>query len=409
LVALPTCEEENVMPPLLSLLLAALVVCTGTTQDAASIQAAIDANNEIEIQGDCLIPGLPGLRLPSNRTIHAEGATLRQTANVGGSGEYGRNRAVQTNVGAAHIRWYGGRFIGRREYVGGLQWSIGFMIDSASDFLIQDAVFTDWYTDGIKIGGNMPGSLQVTLRNVTVSNSKRNGLSITCGDGIRVEQSIFETTNCAEGGTVTCSSAELNMPMCGIDFEPNADESVSNVRVTDTVSRNNDGCGIFVQTGMASQSGFQPGQNYVFDRVSSTGNKKIGIIANQINGFSCRSCTVTGGTVGFSFGAGLKGLTFEDSEVSGTSGNGINFAGVWNPIVRGITLNGRPVAYIQIASPVKMNGIDGDISIKPFEDLPMPSSASTQVWDCSTNVGYVDVTCAFINEALKRLPVKLQH
>lgn len=348
---------------MLSLLLAALVVCTGT-DDVGPIQAAIDANTEVEIQGDCLVAGQPGLRLPSNRTIHAEGAILRQTENKGGSGEYGRNRLVQTNVGATNIRWYGGRFIGSRNYVGGLQWSIGFMIDSATNLLLQNAAFENWYTDGIKIGGNMPGSRRVTLRNVRVSGSKRNGVSITCGDGIRVENSLFENTNCSEGGTVTCSSSESNMPMCGVDFEPNADEMVSNVRVTDSVSRNNEGCGWFVQTGMAGTSA---GHSYAFDRVAAYGNGEIGIIANQVNGFSCRRCAVDGGTVGFSFGAGLRDLTFEDSEVANTSGNGINFAGVWNPIVRNIRVNGRPVAYIQISSPVKMNGIDGDISIKAFQ------------------------------------------
>jgi len=346
---------------MLSFLLAAVVTCQGVN-DTAAIQAAVDTDATVTLEGVCVVSGQPGVRIPSNRTINAYGAVVTQTPNIGGSGTAGRNRAFETISGAENVKFYGGRLVGSRDYVGGLQWSIGLRIDSATNVLVQDTVFEDWYTDGVWIGGNPPGSYNVTLRNIRIANSKRNALSITCGSMIRIESSIFETTNCTEGGTVTCNAVELNMPRCGVDVEPNPGDIVNDLRVTDSISRNNERCGWFVQSGMGGA-----GSTYVFDRVRAEGNGTHGLIINQVSKATVTNSYVSGGTIGYSFGAGLMDLTFLDSEVIGTSGNGINYAGVWNPTVRRVKVNGRPVAIIAIVSPVAMNGVAGDVDIKPYQ------------------------------------------
>lgn len=344
---------------------AGTVACAGI-DDTTDIQASIDADAETIITGTCAIPGQPGIHIPSDRTVKAYGAVLSQGPNIGGAGVLGRNRIIETTPGSARITWYGGRFIGSRPYVGGLQWSIGFRVDSADDVLVQDVTFEDFYTDGMSIGGNLPGSTSVTLRNVKISNSKRNGLSITCGNGINIENSIFETTNClsdAVGGV--CSAVELNMPRCGVDVEPNFGDVVSNLRVTDSISRLNERCGWFIQSGLAAPG--TAGSNYVFEKVRAESNGTNGFIGNQVKKLKVLNGYVSGGTVGWSFGAGVSDLTFEDSEVTTTSGNGVNFAGVLNPSVRHIKVNGESVVYIAIVSPVVMNGIAGKISIEPYE------------------------------------------
>jgi hypothetical protein len=66
-------------------------------------------------------------------------------------------------------------------------------------------------------------------------------------------------------------------------------------------------------------------------------------------------------------GAGVSDVTFTDNEVSGNSGNAINFAGALNPFAARDKVNGRPVAYIAITSPVVMNGVAGNITIFPFQ------------------------------------------
>lgn len=348
----------------LSFLIAGLVTCGGIN-DTAALQSAFDVDAETTIEGACVVSGQPGLHLPSNRLIRAYGATLTQTPNLGGSGVFGRNRLVETVVGASNITWLGGTFIGSRVGVGGLQWSIGFRVDSATNVLIQDATFLDWYTDGVSIGGNPPGSTGVTIRGVRVSNSKRNALSVTCGTYIYIQNSVFENTNCSEGGTVICTAVERNMPRCGVDFEPNGGDLISHVRVTDSIARNNEKCGWFVQSGMGGA-----GTDYLFDSVRAENNDSpvvevpavtgIGIIVNQVSQATVRNCYAAGGDIGFSFGAGVKDLTFTDSEVFGTAGNGVNFANAIGVTVKNITLNGRPVAY-------PAGGVSGDIDIKPFK------------------------------------------
>jgi len=346
----------------LSFLLAATVSCAGTN-DTAAIQSAVDAERLVVLVGDCRVQGNPGVRVGSDRALDLRQATIYQTENVGGSGTAGRNRVFETIPGASNVVFFGGRIVGSRNYVGGLQWSIGIMVDSAHDVLIDGTAIESFYTDGIRIGGNPPGSSGVTIRNARVSNSKRNAISITSGSHLRIYDSIFETSNClSDAPNGVCSSYDLNMPMAGMDLEPNSGEVINDLVVIGCQFRGNQKAGVFLQANTSS-----PGEGYLFYRNTIAGNGAHGWIANQVNSVYAIANSVDGGTIGYSMGAGVRRVVFVDNVVSNTSSNGINFAGVWDPLVAWNTVNGEPVAYISIASPVKMNGVDGDVIIKPFQ------------------------------------------
>jgi hypothetical protein len=330
--------------------------------DTPNLQDAVNeagSTEVINVTGTCYITANVGVSLKSYTTIRGYDAIFH----IGPLNKTPQSKIFYTVVGAQYVKISGGTFRGSRTPQGGLQWAIGIRIDSASNVLLEDLIFENWYTDGFYIGGNPPGSYNVKVRNVRVSNSKRNGLSIACGSKIRIEDSIFETTNCvsdAPGGI--CTAAELNMPMCGIDFEPNGGDKIDDVRLVDSIIRNNQKCGVFLQSGMGLA-----GDKYVFlDNVFS-GNGTIGLIANQVSRVTLQYNTVTGGTIGYSMGAGLKKVMFTDNEVIGNTGNAINFAGAMDPFVTRNKVNGRPVAYIAITSPLVANGVYGDITIKPFE------------------------------------------
>lgn len=339
----------------ISVLLAGLVTCGGV-DDTATLQSALDADS-IEVVGACAINGAAGVTIPSDRTLD-----LRQSTWSLLPGCNFRCKALQTAPDASNIRIQGGLLRGSRTPAAGLQWRIGLRIDKAYDVVVEDTAFEDWYTDGIWLGGNAPGFVGVRLRGVRVSNSKRNGLSVTNGDGLTVERSTFETTNCAsDAPNGVCPPADLNMPRCGIDVEPNGGDIVHHFRLIDSLVRLNERCGVFVQSGLGSA-----GAGYELLDNTIEANGTIGLIVNQVSDALVKGNKVTGGTIGFSLGAGVRAPVFLSNEVSGNSGNAINFAGVWDPIVARNKANGRPVAYIGITSPVVLNGVAGDITIKPF-------------------------------------------
>jgi hypothetical protein len=130
----------------------------------------------------------------------------------------------------------------------------------------------------------------------------------------------------------------------------------------DSTIRNNQKCGTFLQSGLGGA-----GARAVFLYNRYEGNGTIGLILNQLSSVTAVGNYVQGGTVGYSMGAGVRDVVFTENEVVGNSGNAVNFAGAMNPFAARNKVNGKPVAYIAITSPVVMNGIAGDVAIKPFE------------------------------------------
>ncbi len=336
----------------------------GVTNDAPAVQAAIDA----AAPGDTilfpagatyLIPGYPGIKVKGKLTLSAYGATLTQGPNVGGSGAFGRNRMFENIPDASEVKFLGGTFIGSRVPVGGMQWSIGIRLDRCVNCIIQDATLLDWYTDGVYLGGNPPGYTFVEIQRVRISNSKRNAMSIAAGVKVRIYASTFENTNCssdAPGGI--CTAFEANMPRCGIDFEPNnALDIIDDVVVVDSVFQNNEGMGIFLQ-------GKGLGKKYVFANNTFLNNKDIQFAANQVEDVVIAFNKTTGGRIGLSMGNNLRNVVLFGNEVSTTTGNGINVAGVRDAFFASNTVNGEKVAYINVAL---MDALIGDVCIRPFQ------------------------------------------
>jgi hypothetical protein len=148
------------------------------------------------------------------------------------------------------------------------------------------------------------------------------------------------------------------MPMCGVDFEPNVGDTVGDVRMTDSLVRGNQKCGVFLQSGLGAA-----GQRFTFLDNVFDGNGTIGLVMNQDQKLIAAYNKVTGGTIGYSIGAGARDATVLDNETSGNTGNAMNLAGVWNPTLLRNTLGGRPLAIIAIPNPA-MNGVAGDVVMR---------------------------------------------
>lgn len=200
----------------------------GITDDTAAINLAISFSKDVYIpEGYYMINGLHtilgqwggGIRLRngSNVKIHPN-ATLKVIPN--NSQRYSLFDAYK--IKGAKVT--GGTLLGERnEHTGtGGEWGHGFNIVQSEDIVIKDCIIKDFWGDGIYIGGrdgtspseptesedDVVPSKNVYIDNVTISNCRRQGMSLTCVDGLVCENTLIELTNGA-------------MPQALVDIEPN--------------------------------------------------------------------------------------------------------------------------------------------------------------------------------------------
>ena len=164
-----------------------------------------------------------GLKLKSNAILH-----LNSTLKV-----VGNDLPQYTVVSAGdNTKILGGRIIGdvgSHTYVEGTtsQWGFGISISNVKDVTIDGLYVTRCTGDGIYIGGGIvsdigdysQASKNIVLKGILSDDNRRQGLSITCADGVYVENCTFSNTG----------KTESTRPGCGLDIEPNKGQSVRNV------------------------------------------------------------------------------------------------------------------------------------------------------------------------------------
>lgn len=164
-----------------------------------------------------------GLKLKSNATLH-----LNTTLKVMG------NDLPQYTVVLAgdNTTIIGGIIIGdvgNHTYIEGTssQWGFGVSISNVKNVTIKDLHVSKCTGDGIYIGGGImsdigdysQASKYIVIKDVLSDDNRRQGISITCADGVYVENCIFSNTG----------KTEFSSPGCGLDIEPNKGQSVRNV------------------------------------------------------------------------------------------------------------------------------------------------------------------------------------
>ena len=207
-----------------------------------------DLNNEVTITRDYTVTipwsGGPGLKLASNCTLFLN-ATLTVAPN-----DYKVYNIVQIKQ-KQNVKIKGGKIVGdvgRHRYVEGStsEWGMGVDIEESQDVVLEDLYITKCCGDGIYIsGGNEPSigvynhaSRNVTIRNVTCDDNRRQGLSVIHVDGLIVRNCSFVNTG----------KTEFTAPGAGIDIEPNVknerNQSVKNVVIDNCIIKNNKGMAV---------------------------------------------------------------------------------------------------------------------------------------------------------------------
>jgi hypothetical protein len=141
------------------------------------------------------------------------------------------------------ISGYGAIFaMNKPEYTTG-EHRTGLFLINASNIVVEGLTIRDTGGDGIYIGNSgvypseTPYCQNVTLRDVTCDNARRNGLSVTSVDGLTVTGSKFVNTT----GT---------NPQVGIDLEPSlSTHRLANVEIRDCVLVGNNHFELAVQLG----------------------------------------------------------------------------------------------------------------------------------------------------------------
>ncbi|MFA6246259.1 MAG: right-handed parallel beta-helix repeat-containing protein [Mucilaginibacter sp.] len=132
----------------------------------------------------------------------------------------------------------GGDIVGERDEhtAPGGEHGFGINVAGSTNVVIDNIRISECWGDGIYIGGGtaevgQPNNILVSR--VVCNHNRRQGMSITNADGVKVSNSSFTNT----GGTA---------PEAGIDIEPNANQTVANVMIDNCQCNANEGSGILM-------------------------------------------------------------------------------------------------------------------------------------------------------------------
>jgi hypothetical protein len=204
----------------------------GTVDYTNILQKAIDGG------GDILFPNFPiqindsGLKLKSNCTYKFQASSKLILKPSAKSGYNMLDCNKKENITILNPVLIGDK----KTHLGSTgEWGFGISIRGAKNIRVENAKIYDCFGDGIYIGrlDNIISD-RIVIINSLVSNSRRNGLSITSGTNIRVSNSKF-------------LNSKGKGPSSGIDIEPNGSQDELKWIVLENINTgNNENWGLLV-------------------------------------------------------------------------------------------------------------------------------------------------------------------
>lgn len=116
------------------------------------------------------------------------------------------------------------------------EWGFGISIQSSSNITINNVSISNCWGDGIYIGESINQTNEnIVIENVTLTNNRRQGISIISVDELYINNCYITNTNGTD-------------PQYGIDFEPNFNyQKLKNVKINNLTTDGNTGGGILFQ------------------------------------------------------------------------------------------------------------------------------------------------------------------
>ena len=202
----------------------------GINDDTAAIQAAIDevkgtGGTVLVPDGTYMIDAITRIQIKNNMTLRMSRGTILKAIPNGKD-----NYSIINITGTSNINVIDGTLVGERDEHTSTsgEWGMGITLRGATNVVIEGVTARNFWGDGFYISG---ASKNVSFCSVNADNNRRQGMSIISVDGMVVKNSVFKNTV----GTP---------PQAGIDFEPNAEDTISNVQIVNSKFIDNKGFGI---------------------------------------------------------------------------------------------------------------------------------------------------------------------
>ncbi|MCC7349548.1 MAG: right-handed parallel beta-helix repeat-containing protein, partial [Phycisphaerales bacterium] len=265
------------------------------TDATAALQAAIDSgNSQIFVPNKGTPWIIEPIFLKSNKTILFESGTVVQAKAASFTGTAD---SLFTGVGNVNVTLsgYGATLrMNQSDYTDPNNYTasesrMGIRLYSVTNFQIEGLKIEDTGGDGIYLGAGSATSFNsnVSIKDVTLNNNYRNGISVISADGLTIDNATVLNTN----GTA---------PKAGIDFEPNYNTQVlKNITVKNSIFASNGGNGIMFDLAKWDSGGTnQSPYNKQPSDVTAT-IENVTVYANAGDGINLRES--------------LKNVTFKDS------------------------------------------------------------------------------------------------
>ena len=292
-------------------------VGNGSHDDAPAIQAAINAaaaGGTVYVPAGTYKVGYnaqgdnASVKLKSNITFQmASGAEIKIATN--GAQFY----SILSITNVHDITVTGGTLTGDRDTHTGTtgEWGCGLAVWNGTNITIDGVKSRNCWGDGFLVDGNNGTTSQnVTVKNCTADNNRRQGLSI-CGT---VEDNTFSNTL----GT---------MPQGGIDLEPwDAKQTVTEVTVSGNTFKGN-GMGVTAGGTAGTVTGITVSGNTI------SSNVQFGFCIDSCKNFTISDNTITSnGGIGINI-LGCVGFTAKGNLVIANNGSGIRLSAGYNSSV----------------------------------------------------------------------------
>lgn len=211
----------------------------GQHDDTAAFQGAINAlpasgGTLVVPPGIYMIDATKSINLRSNMNIHLQAGAIIQAIPCGVE-----NYAILKAINVDNVNISGGEIIGDRDAHQGNkgEWGMGVDLRGCKRVVIENLTVKKCWGDGIYLGhSNVPGVSggeceNITLKNVTADENRRQGLSIVGCIGAMILGCRFIRTH----GTA---------PECGIDLEPSPAKRVEKIIINNCELHSNKGFGV---------------------------------------------------------------------------------------------------------------------------------------------------------------------
>lgn len=218
----------------------------GSVDYTAYLQDALDKYDNVFFPNFPVMINDNGLKLRSNTNLYFDtNSKLVMKPSDKGTNSNSDVYQILLLEKVTDVVIHGAKLVGdKNTHKGSIgEWGMGINISSSKNIEIYDVDISNCWGDGIYIGREKKGrgkdgyyipSENIVVKNSLIDNNRRNGISITCGVNILIENTLISNTS----GT---------LPMSGIDIEPNIYlDKINDIRIRNVTTFNNARDGILL-------------------------------------------------------------------------------------------------------------------------------------------------------------------